>query len=233
MSKICKAIDFSKTFVCFITKGYIAKVDGKDMTDKNLIEFTYTLRRKHPNLMIPVILEPDIVNTESWKGILGLALGDGAEDRIVNFADDENFDAKCDALFQRVTMLSRKDLVIAPSLLVSSSLLHQLNKPRKEQQFFQWMSRSTKIDERKRLVYCASLVKLGVTSVFQLAKLVSGVVFMVPISVMINMFSHCMKSKDEDCTEFSDIDWHERVRCGPDRPGGERFGIGICSYSGF
>jgi len=173
LTRICKGVDNSKIVVCFLTKGYISKVTGKDLTDKCLIEFTYTLRRKHPNLMIPVILEEDIINIQTCSGIVGLALGEGTSDRIVDFSNDDNFDAKCDLLFQKITNLSRKELVIAPSLLVSSSLLHQLNKPKQEQQFFQWMSRSTQIDEKKRLIYCASLVKLGVSSVFQLAKLVS------------------------------------------------------------
>jgi len=69
--------------------------------------------------------------------------------------------------------LEKESNYFSKSFLVSSSLLHELNKPKQEQQFFQWMSRSTKIDERKRLIYCASLVKLGVCSVFQLANLVS------------------------------------------------------------
>ena len=146
---------------------------GKDLTDKCLIEFTYTLlRRKHPNFMIPVILEGDIINAQQWGGIVGLALGDSAGG-FVDFENDENFEVKCNNLYQRIVTISRKNLIISPSLVVSSSLLHELNKPKQEQQFFQWMSRSTKIDERKRLIYCASLVKLGVCSVFQLANLVS------------------------------------------------------------
>ena len=172
MTRICKGVDNSKVIVCFITKGYIAKVTGKDLTDKCLIEFTYTLRRKHPNFMIPVILEGDIMNAQQWGGIVGLALGDSAGG-FVDFENDENFEVKCNNLYQRIVTISRKNLIISPSLLVSSSLLHELNKPKQEQQFFQWMSRSTKIDERKRLIYCASLVKLGVCSVFQLANLVS------------------------------------------------------------
>lgn len=172
LTKICKAVDNSKVVVCFITKGYISKVTGKDLTDKCLIEFTYTLRRKHPFFMIPVILEDDIMDAQQWSGIVGLALGDGLSDKFVQFGNDENFEAKCDSLIEKIVSISRKNLVIAPSLLVSSSLLHQLNKPKQEQQFFQWMSRSTNIEERKRLIYCASLVKLGVSSVFQLATLV-------------------------------------------------------------
>ncbi len=109
---------------------------------------------------------------QQWGGIVGLALGDSAGG-FADFENDENFEVKCNNLYQRIVTISRKNLIISPSLLVSSSLLHELNKPKQEQQFFQWMSRSTKIDERKRLIYCASLVKLGVCSVFQLANLVS------------------------------------------------------------
>eukprot|EP01036_Dinobryon_divergens_P023345 gene23345-31679_t len=174
MTRVCKGVDSSKVVVCFITKGYIAKVTGKDLTDKCLIEFTYTLRRKHPNFMIPVILEEDIMNAQQWGGTVGLALSDSAGG-FVEFGNDENFEVKCNNLYQRIVTISRKNLIISPSLLVSSSLLHELNKPKQEQQFFQWMSRSTNIDERKRLIYCASLVKLGVSSVFQLANLMKNV----------------------------------------------------------
>ncbi len=94
------------SYYCFITKGYIAKVTGKDLTDKCLIEFTYTLlRRKHPNFMIPVILEGDIMNAQQWGGIAGLALGDSAGG-FVDFENDENFEVKCNNLYQRTVTIS-------------------------------------------------------------------------------------------------------------------------------
>ena len=46
----------------------------------------------------------------------------------------------------------------------------EINKSREEQQFYQWMARSTNIAESRRLVYCTALVSHNVTTVFSLAK---------------------------------------------------------------
>ena len=173
VNRICAGVDNSKSVVCFITKSYMTKVGSASTTaEKCNMEFNYTLRRKHPSLMIPIVLEEGIFDQSTWTGPVGMALG---VTPIIDFSNDEDFDLKCEVLYKKITSISRKELVFNPELVKNSSILSQTNKSKEEQQFFQWMSRSTNIDESRRLIYCASLVKIGVTNVFILAKMMKNV----------------------------------------------------------
>lgn len=173
VNRICSGIDNSKSVVCFITKGYINKVgSGSTTSEKCNMEFNYTLRRKHPSLMIPIILEEEVRDQSTWTGPVEMALG---VSEYIDFSTDDDFETKCETLYNRITKISRKELVFNPELLRNNSVLSQMNKSKEEQQFFQWMSRSTNIDESRRLIYCASLVKIGVTNVFVLANMMKNV----------------------------------------------------------
>ncbi len=137
------------------------------------MEFNYTLRRKHPDHMIAVVFEEQMLNQSLWAGSVGMALGSSP---AVDFVSDENFEAKVDEIYRRVVRISKHaENLFAPELVSHSSVLSQTNKSKEEQQFFQWLTRSTNIDESRRIIYCASFARAGVGSVFVLAKMMKAV----------------------------------------------------------
>jgi hypothetical protein len=172
VQQVCSGIDKSRCMICFVTKGYLNRVASNNPTDNCSLEFNYTLRRKHPHNLIPLVLERDTMDPKKWPGAVGMVLG---ELKIIDFCDDNNFDAKMDILYQNVVQYSKAaEHFFNPETMVSNSIMSQIDKPREEQQFFQWLARSTNIDESRRIIYCATFVKAGISSVFVLAKLMTS-----------------------------------------------------------
>ena len=168
VQQVCSGIDKSRCMIAFLTKSYIDRVMKNNPTDHCSLEFNYNLRRKHPNNVVPVVMEKELLNPASWAGPIGVVL---SEIPYINMSDDASFDVHIEELYQRVIKFSKAaEHFFAPESAVSNSILSQTNKPREEQQFFQWLARSTNIDEGRRIIYCASLVKAGISSVFSLAK---------------------------------------------------------------
>jgi hypothetical protein len=170
-SHITTGINRSRSLVIFLTKGYMDKVVGNFPSDHCHIEFNYTLAKRHPDLIVPVVMEQQLLNPQAWLGNIGLALG---HMQPVNFVDDNNFDAKITDLYNRVIKISKTGANLFAPELQHNSMLSKMNKSKEEQQFFQWLARSTNIDESKRMIYCASLVKSGVSNVFSLAKFMNA-----------------------------------------------------------
>ncbi len=173
---ITNGINRSRSLICFFTRSYFDKVIGNYPTDACHIAFNYTLSKKHPNYMIPVILDETVGNPANWPGNIGLALGTFAPE---NFVNDDQFEAKIDSLYQRIIKISRLGETAlnnngATESLKHTSMLSVVNKTKEEQQFFQWLARSTNIDESKRMIYCTSLVKSGINNVFTLAKIMNA-----------------------------------------------------------
>jgi hypothetical protein len=170
---ITTGVNKSRSLVCFFTKSYFDRVVGNFPTDPSHISFNYTLSKKHPDYIIPVVMEEQVLNNATWPGNIGLALGGF---QPVNFIDDNNFDKKIDELYQRIVRISKSGEALSTTSesLTHTSMLSLVNKPKEEQQFFQWLARATKIEESKRMIYCASLVKNGVHNVFTLAKVMNA-----------------------------------------------------------
>ena len=73
--KMAEGIDNTKCVVVFITKEYRDKVNGLDMKDNCKYEFSYAMNQLGSQNMISVIMEPEMKETNKWKGELGAALG--------------------------------------------------------------------------------------------------------------------------------------------------------------
>lgn len=184
VNHVTTAINRSRSIVCFFTKAYFEKVVGNFPTDHCHLEFGFTLSKKHPSLIIPVVMEEQVANPQTWPGNIGLALSTVS---ALNFIDDNNFEAKIEDLYQRIVKISRSNesQLKTTASQQHTSILSTTNKSREEQQFFQWLARSTHIDENRRLIYCASFVKAGVGNVFTLAKVMNeNPQFLVSIGVV-------------------------------------------------
>jgi hypothetical protein len=165
---ITTGINRSRAVVCFFTQSYFEKVLGAYPTDPCHLAFLYTLSKKHPNYIVPVAFEEATLNPQTWPGNIGLAL---STFQPINFIDDNNWEAKIDELYHRIVKISKAgENLSTTESLKHTSILSVVNKSKEEQQFFQWLARSTRIEESKRMIYCVSLVKSGVQNVFTLAK---------------------------------------------------------------
>lgn len=177
VSTMCNGIDKTRFVIVFVTSNYMSKVSGENMTDNCLLEFNYALRRKRPECMISVVMEPTLRNTSDWFGPVGMALGGNL---YIDFSDDTLIDDVVAQIYTRIASLINNRAILEQSSTFNptAALLKTNDKSqqdldaaaREETQFFQWMARSTKIHESRRVVYCSSLVRDGVTSVQKLAK---------------------------------------------------------------
>ena len=98
--KMAEGIDNTKCVVVFITREYRDKVNGIDMKDNCKYEFTYAMNQFGSQNMIPVIMEPEMRETNKWKGELGAALGSML---YVDFSVDVvEIEKKYDELYKRI-----------------------------------------------------------------------------------------------------------------------------------
>ena len=78
VGQMTKGIDDSSVVIACITSEYIKKVSGQGFNGPNdncKIEFDYAIRRKTSRFIIPVIMEPNCLNTKDWVGAVGAYLG--------------------------------------------------------------------------------------------------------------------------------------------------------------
>ena len=78
VGQMTKGIDNSSVVIACITREYIKKVSGQGFNGPNdncKIEFDYAVRRKTSRFIIPVIMEPECLNTNEWIGAVGAYLG--------------------------------------------------------------------------------------------------------------------------------------------------------------
>jgi hypothetical protein len=162
VSTLCGGIDNSRCVVCVFTLGYLREICGNEANSKCKIEFVYAIRKKQKEHVIPIVLDPSLANPAAWPPQLLQALSGMP---FMDFTNDANISANTDNLFQRITDATRAVVIPAPKSLDPPS-----KDEREENQFYQWMTRSTSIEENRRIVYCASLVSAGITNVHKLAQ---------------------------------------------------------------
>ena len=192
-NRIIEGIAKTTCTVCFLTESYIQKVmmtNTETGMDKCAFEFMYTLRSKHPDYVIPVLLDSALLprisdsarNAALWQGPVELAVG-GAPFVDMTPESRSNFDQKCDEIYHKVMRIAsnrnkvERDTQIKEQLILggAASVLSQVDKSREEALFFQWMARATNIDEQRRLLYCNTLVKRGICTLFVLAHMMKTV----------------------------------------------------------
>ena len=94
--KIAEGIDNTKCVVVFITKEYRDKVNGEDMKDNCKYEFSYAMNQLGSQNMVSVVMEPEMKETNKWKGELGAALGS------MLFVDFSSSSEIYDELYKRI-----------------------------------------------------------------------------------------------------------------------------------
>ena len=78
VAQMTAGIDDSSVVIVCVTYQYIKKVSGKGpngASDNCKIEFDYTMRRKGPELVVTVVMEPCCLNPREWEGAVGAQVG--------------------------------------------------------------------------------------------------------------------------------------------------------------
>ena len=76
--KMTEGIDNAETVIVFVTGRYITKAAGKGPNGANdncKLEFDYASLRKGVERMVAVVMEPDVRDTKTWRGVVGAKLG--------------------------------------------------------------------------------------------------------------------------------------------------------------
>ena len=90
--QITEGIDQSAVFIAFITRDYVEKVlsgSDSDKTEWCHFEFTYGGLQR-PNKMVAVVMEPEMLDTRKWKGVVGARLG---AKLFVDFSSDDKLES--------------------------------------------------------------------------------------------------------------------------------------------
>jgi hypothetical protein len=102
LDSMTNGIDNSRVFLVFVTQAYLNKVNGSETRDNCKLEFNYAYQRKSPSKMLPIVMESRMLNTRSWQGIVGAALGSTLYD---DFSDDSKISTVCDSLVEKINRL--------------------------------------------------------------------------------------------------------------------------------
>ena len=70
-----QGIEQSKGVTAFITRRYHDKVNSKNYKDNCKIEFDYASRTQTSSKMLAFVMEKSMLDTNSWKGLVGSHLG--------------------------------------------------------------------------------------------------------------------------------------------------------------
>jgi hypothetical protein len=97
--KTKRAVNNSTCVVVFITANYIKKVNGKHSHDNCKLEYNCATHRRGAEKMIPVVMEPEMRNPDSWIGPVGYRLG-GLE--YVDCSSDDNLEEMVEILYQEI-----------------------------------------------------------------------------------------------------------------------------------
>jgi hypothetical protein len=101
--KMTEGIERSHTVVVCITKVYQEKINSADRADNCYFEFDFACR-KLANHMIPVVMEPFMLNKNVWNGRLDSELG-GLLYIDMSKNEESVFERKCDELAEALTEL--------------------------------------------------------------------------------------------------------------------------------
>lgn len=107
VSQITKGIDNSSIVIMCITSEYIKKIAGMGINksiDNCKIEFDYSIRRKTPYYIIPVIMDPECLNVQKWYGSVGAYLGGLIYIDLSMNEKNKNFEKGIDLLVSRIKL---------------------------------------------------------------------------------------------------------------------------------
>ena len=126
MYKMTEGIEDSEVMIACVTPNYITKVSGKGPNGANdncKVEFDYGIRRKGPEMFVPVVMETDCRDPKQWQGSLGAYLGNILYVDLSMDADHEGFERAVDRIVQEVRKRQKNQRKAAADTTVFSLFL--------------------------------------------------------------------------------------------------------------
>lgn len=165
VANVASTIDKARCVAIILTQNYMDKCVGEISNEKCALEYNYAIRKKGVEFCIPIVVDPHLLDKNLWKGPIGLHLKNMD---YIDMTDDSQIAVKVEEFFSRILSLTRSPNILRKVL--PTATICPPGDTREETQFFEWMARSTKIPENRRIIYGASLVRAGITSVTKLAE---------------------------------------------------------------
>ena len=71
---MAQGIEHTEAVIVFLTREYHEKVNGKKAGDNCKKEFIYASEKQTRSKMIPVVMEECMLNSKTWRGLVGINL---------------------------------------------------------------------------------------------------------------------------------------------------------------
>lgn len=104
VQQMSNGIDNTQCVLVFVTRNYMNKVAGTNANDNCQLEFQYGLRKKSAALMLPIVMEERMKNSNKWKGPVGFALGGLLYSNLIS---DDEWETKMDTLAAAIKKKTR------------------------------------------------------------------------------------------------------------------------------
>lgn len=101
VEKMCSGIDRTQIVLIGITKSYVTKVSGDKRDDNCKLEFQYSVSQKSPDFMIPIVLEPSMLNQKLWTGPVGMYFSTFLYCDMTS-DDPETWERQCNNLYNMI-----------------------------------------------------------------------------------------------------------------------------------
>jgi len=100
VQQITSGLQNTKKVIVFITKSYMEKLEIEDRADFCRDEYLLAFRTFQPRDIIPVLMEPEMRDPNTWTGPLAFHAG---QLLYIDFSNDSKFDEAFAKLFSRLT----------------------------------------------------------------------------------------------------------------------------------
>ena len=90
VEQMIRGIDNSQLVIVFVTKRYNDKINSSNANDNCKKEFNYAIRTKSASKIIPVVMEPRMIDHKAWTGLLNMEL---AGKLHIDSTSDDDIDA--------------------------------------------------------------------------------------------------------------------------------------------
>ncbi len=101
---MCRGIDESVYIVIFITKKYMEKVASLNASDNCKKEFQYSEIKKTSDNMIPIVMEPELLDTGKWFGPVAMNLSGKL---YIDYSEDDKLSSVVENLISRTSSMKR------------------------------------------------------------------------------------------------------------------------------
>ena len=101
VDKMCSGIDRTQIVLIGITRSYVTKVAGDKRDDNCKLEFQYSVSQKSPDFMIPIVLEPSMLDQKLWTGPVGMYFSTFLYCDMTS-DDPETWERQCNNLYNMI-----------------------------------------------------------------------------------------------------------------------------------